>query len=339
MGFIGTLGSCQKEQLTKAVYEGNDISEYAAIVRNKETKAATFEIETDSKWEIYAGSSVDNIDFSVPLTEGKGRGSYPLNVNDTARSYFQLVTSEGKAILADSQLPMAGGYNFRDLGGIQTTEGKYVKWGKIIRSDDLHNLTEQDLNYLSSIPLISIVDFRSKEEMKSAPDKVPSSVKHLYACSITPGNLNPSTIMSLSSEGDMVKKMEELNIELVTDSASIEVYKKFFALLQDEQKTPLMFHCSAGKDRTGMAAALILYALGVDDEIIMQNYLLSNIYLANKYSKYVEKYPAIKPLLEVKPEYLQSGIDWIRKDYGSVDNYLTTALKVDIPKFREMYLY
>lgn len=327
------------KMINKAEYSGIDISNEASITRNKDTKAATLDIKIDGKWSLYSGNSVDNIDFTKPLLEGEGSGSYPLQVNDTARSYFQLVTTKGNAILAEEHLPMAGGYNFRDLGGIKNRDGKYVQWGKILRSDDLNKLTEADLKYLSSIPLISIVDFRSPDEVNQAPDKVPATVKEDYHLAITPGNLGDLAMSGKATAEQLESAMQDVNILLVSDSLAIDQYRKMFELLQNSSDVPLMFHCSAGKDRTGMGAALILSALNVDESIIFNNYLESNVYLADKYAGYIAQKPDLKPLFEVKAEYLKAGLDQIKKDHGSIENYLTKVLGVDLDKMKEMYLY
>lgn len=344
--FITILGlflilSCSKEPSQKAEYSGMDISKDVNIVRNKVTKSASVQIYTQGQWSIYSGPSIDKIDFETPLAQGINSGTFPINVPKGSRSYFQIVTEHGKAIAADRHLPMTGGYNFRDLGGYRTQEGKYVKWGRIFRSDDLHNLIEEDLLYLAEIPIISIVDFRSEEESAQLPDRNPSSTKENYKLSISPGNL--MSVFSLSKESITPEKidtlMKEMNVLLVTDPNCINSYKRLFELLQSHSDTPLLFHCSAGKDRTGMGAALILSALGVDEQTIMKDYLLSNIYLANKYSKIKAENPNLSSLFEVKPEFLQAGLDRIKKDHGSVENYLTKVLNVDISKMKEMYLY
>lgn len=334
------LISCKdsKLKIDKAQYSGKDISSEASIIRNKDTKAAELHIELSGKWMLYAGNSVESIDFSKPIAEGDKSGVFPLNVSDSVRSYFELVTPEGRAILAERHLPMSGGYNFRDLGGYKTVDGRYVKWGKIFRSDDLATLTGSDLSYLSSIPLISIVDFRSSEEIKGAPDKLPSSVKKDYAYSITPGNLSIERLAELKAS-QIDSAMVKMNVSFVSDTACINRYKEFFALLQQEKNVPLMFHCSAGKDRTGMGAALVLFALGVDEKTIVDDYLASNIYLGDKYAQYIAKYPNLKPLFEVQKNFLMAGIDRMKKDHGSVEKYLINVLGVDIQKFREMYLY
>jgi protein-tyrosine phosphatase len=157
-----------------------------------------------------------------------------------------------------------------------------------------------------------------------------------YALSISPGNYQ-TDINKLIDE-DNYQKMIDMNVLMVADSLVVPHYKEFFALLQNPDKLPLLFHCSAGKDRTGMGAALLLYALGVDDSTIMNDYLASNAYLTNKYAGALAKYPTLQPLYEVKPEYLGAGLERIRADHGSIDNYLVGMLKADTAALRRMYL-
>ena len=88
-----------------------------------------------------------------------------------------------------------------------------------------------------------------------------------------------------------------------------------------------------------MGAALVLFALGVDEKTIVDDYLASNIYLGDKYAQYIAKYPNLKPLFEVQKNFIMAGIDRMKKDHGSVEKYLINVLGVDIQKFREMYLY
>ncbi len=339
MIIITTIVCCSRRNKTinKATYEGQDISGIAQIFVDKDTKNMTLNITTNEKWTLYTGPSVDSIDFSTPLAQGEGSETIQLPSPD--KKYYQLVTDKGKAILSERQLPMAGGYNFRDLGGIKNKDGRFTKWGKIFRSDDLHNLTTADLDYLAGIPITSVVDFRGKNEIEAAPDKLPRSTRNSYPQSIDPGNVMSLIGLTDLNTTQMDSIMMQMNTLFVTDSTFVDKYRIFFRLLQDEQEVPLLFHCSAGKDRTGMGAALILYALGVDETTIMQDYLASNIYLGNKYAKELEKNPELKSVLTVKREFLQAGIDRIKQDHGSVENFLENILKVDLPKFRERYLY
>lgn len=333
-----TLASCtQKSDIGKGVYEGKDLSKEATIIRDKATKDAALAIEVDGNWKLYAGPSPDSIHYLKPIAEGTTKGTYPLDVSKTSRVYFELVTDEGKAILSDTHLPMDGGYNFRDLGGIKTKDGRYVKWDKFVRSDELGRLTDADLGYLATLPLKTVVDFRRPDEIQNLPDKLPTTVgaNGYKELNIVSANLKAGS----NSVEDVRDWMVAINEELATDSTIISTYKEFFQILQDENNTPLLFHCSAGKDRTGMGAALILFALNVDEETIFKEHMLSNKYLADKYKPIIEKNPELKPQFEVQEAYFKVAIDRIKKDHGSVENYLTKTLGVDLNKFREMYLY
>ncbi|MDL2296742.1 tyrosine-protein phosphatase [Bacteroidales bacterium OttesenSCG-928-B11] len=239
--------------------------------------------------------------------------------------------------LTSTHLPMAGGYNFRDLGGMKNRAGQRIKPGMMIRSDDLCNLTDEDLNYLADIPLISIVDFRSDQEAKAAPDKLPESVIHYFPLNIDPGNL-AGIVEQGEDMADAEEMMNMLYKLLVTDPICVGRYKEFFALLHDETNIPLLYHCSAGKDRTGIATALFLYSLDFDLETIVEDYLISNVYLAGKYKKYIDAMPQLQPLFETKPQYLQHAFNEIKLRHGTVERFLKETLCVDFCKLRKIYL-
>ena len=232
-------------------------------------------------------------------------------------------------------LPVEGAHNVRDLGGYSAAENKTVKWGKVIRSGDLNLLTENDLAYMSAIPLKTFIDFRDSEEVAYAQDKRPSSLTNYHHFPIGTGS-----IMEFS---DFTKITAETAPTLLVDGYkkfvkdNQEVYRQFFEVLQNPEEAPLLFHCSAGKDRTGLGAALFLASLGVDKEVIIEDYLLSNDCLKDKYAEIVAAYPIIKPLMEVRREYIESAFNTIEEEFGGMDNYLTNNLGVDIKKMRELY--
>lgn len=331
--------SCKQTTTMELGFSGKDLTKEAAIIRDKETKKVSLEIKKQTNWKLYAGKSFEKIDLGQPIIEGNNVGTFAVEVPSNERYYFQLVTDEGSAILAERHLPMAGGYNFRDLGGFRTQDGRYTKWGKLFRSDDLNHLTQGDLDYLSSIPLVSIVDFRSEQEISEAPDQNPASLKKNYQLQIDPGNVIAFQDIASKSEKEMEQMMMTLNELLVEDEACVNQYKEFFTLVQNEQEVPLMYHCSAGKDRTGMATALILFALGVDKETIIEDYLASNFYLGEKYTPMKTQHPSITPLLEVRSQYIEAGLVKIEEKYGSINTYLTDVLKVDIDGMKSKYLY
>lgn len=320
-------------------YAGRDLTDMVKISRNKDNKATSIVVAgIPYPWRLYAGQSVDMIDMSVPVYRGVTGGVYNIDVPRDHRNYFQFISGKDKAIIAERHLPVAGGYNFRDLGGYRTTDGRYVKWGMIMRSDDLSAITTEDVEYLESIPVNSIIDFRSAAEIAQAQDKQLSSAKH-YELSIAPGNMGDlSRFVKMKSE-DVEAVMMEMNEYFVTQDDALDQFKEYFRILQEEGSAPVLFHCTAGKDRTGMAAALTLYALGVPEEIVYKDYMKSNRYLADKFKIYEDKYPELKPLFSVRKDYLATGIERIKKDHGSVENFLRGRLGIDIERLREMYLY
>ena len=317
-----------------------EIDSDAKILRDKHTKRARLDILTNGIWRLYAGRSINSIDLSKPVLEGFGSGIFPIDVDTGYRSYFKLVIpNDGSINLAESQLPMEGAYNFRDLGGIRTKEGRRVKWGLLFRADDLSNLTYNDLKYLESIPITSVVDFRAIAETRRTPDKLPAGVRFTFPISITRMNLSTEGVKAKLEESNMDMYMKQMNRLLVSDPVCIRSYRTLFNILQHRLSAPIVFHCSAGKDRTGMAAALILFALGVDERTIMEDYLASRIYLADKYHSIVEKYPRAEAMFTVKRPFLLAGINQIKREHGTVESFLVKTLNVNIERMKDMYLY
>lgn len=308
------------------------------ILRDKHTKAACLKIDINKPWTIYAGDSIDTIDLTTPILKGKGNGVFPLDVSTSVRSYFRLNIDKQSIILADKHLPMAGGYNFRDMGGFKTLDSRRVKWGKLFRADELSNLTEEDVTYLGSIPITSIIDFRAISETRRSPDRYPSTVRFIHPLSITPGNLSSEGIQANLLKTNINIHMKQMNRLLVSEPACVKSFKAFFTIIQNRLSAPLIFHCSAGKDRTGMAAFLLLVALGVDEEVAKEDYLASKIYLADKYDAFIARYPKAEPLFTVKRQFIHAGISQMKKDNGSIENFLTRKLHVNIDKLRDMYL-
>lgn len=322
-------------------FQQSEVTGIADIVRGKETKTAFLRVNIDAPWRLFAGPSVESINMNTPILKGKGRGNYQLNVPTTRRSYFLLLSDEGSIILSEKHLPVKGCYNFRDLGGIRTKDGRCVKWGMLFRSDEPHTLTEEDIDYVSSIPFESIVDLRSTYEADAKPVHrrlLLNAQQHSFP--LTPGNIWADTIdFSAMDTIPSDSLMREINRMLVKEEECNDTYRDFFALLQEKQQVPLLFHCSSGKDRSGMCAALILYALGVEKETIIQDYLLSNQFMYEKYGQYRQSYPELGPLFEAREDFLTAGLQTIEEEHGSIDRYLDKILNVDVHQLRQMYLY
>jgi protein-tyrosine phosphatase len=229
-------------------------------------------------------------------------------------------------------LPLDGTLNARDLGGYASADGKHVKWGAIFRTGDLNELTDADLHYFEQIPVKTIVDFRDSSEVASAPDKIPASLVNRFYLPIQPGNVIDWDKITPEISSQILIEVNKL---LVTDFQA--EYKAFFEILMNENNVPLLFHCSAGKDRTGFGSALFLASLGVDKETIIEDYLLSKKYVEEKYSGVVAENPVLEPVMTVKRAYIEAALDLIDKEYGGMENYLTHHLGVDTLQMRRIY--
>ena len=304
-----------------------------AIVRDKATKEATFIAPEHGDWQLYGPGG-----GREPILEGDGPGIFPIPAAGTGYACFQLEHNGRRRVLAERLLPMAGGYNFRDLGGVPAVEGSLVRCGRLVRSDGLAALTGPDLDYLSSIPITTVVDFRTHSEADRAPDRLPARARRIHI-PVLPGRLDneeerDELLATLGGE----KLMEFMVRALVVEQDIIDGYRKFFQLVQNEENLPLLFHCSAGKDRTGHAAALILLSLGVGRDVVMADYMASVRYLQGKYDNLIARHPDWEPLFTVKPQYLQAAMDAMEAKSGSVEAYLANELAVDANRMRALFL-
>ena len=344
--FAGVVACSDDDaEVNTDLYSGTDITSYASITANKETKKARVEILKDGTWKLYGGESSSSIVFDEPLLQGSTKG-----MTELGTSKFQLYCLEwsdgARAALGIRRLPLVGQSNFRDLGGYKTKDGRRVKWGLVFRSGKCNSLTDEDLAYLASIPLKTVVDFRSNEERDAEPYKVPTTTINRINFPIAPGNLSSTDIGEVIRRGDVAAAKQYLvdgNREFVTDFQA--EYKSYFETLMQTDKTPLMFHCTAGKDRAGLAAALFLAALGVDRETIVEDYMLTNeltgVTLEGMKALYGDNNMAVCMYYigSVQKEYIEMALTTIDNNYGGMEKFLTQQLGVDLDKIRKLYLY
>lgn len=239
-------------------------------------------------------------------------------------------------------LPIASAYNFRDLGGYLSQDGRTVKWNTFIRSGDFPSLSDEDNVYLQSIPIKSVVDFRAKDEEERLKDTIIPNSKS-YFLSVDSGNLVPEFMALMNDKVNTpdvvysrgVELMKTMYLSIVSDFRHI--YKEFFKLIQN-QEVPILFHCAAGKDRTGIAAALLLSALNVDRDVILKDYLMTNELLVGKYANLGQYGPLVDFFQTVRPDYLYAAFDLIERKFGGMNAYLTNELGVDIKLMQDLYL-
>lgn len=247
-------------------------------------------------------------------------------------SYAQVADSAKRHVV------LQGAANFRDLGGYETKDGHHVKWGEIYRSADMSKLTDDDLKVLKDRNISTDVDLRGYKESAAAPDKTNPGTDYIL-CPAGSNNLNDWMKNMAQMKGNSGDSLMVIFYGK-TDSLAAR-YKPFFdKLLGLPSGNSLVFHCTAGKDRTGIGAALLLYALGVPYNTIVNDYLASNYYRADANKKMVGQmvtYAHIdeqvaKDMAGVKKEYLDATFDTIVKQYGSVDNFLKNQIGLDNKK-------
>ena len=247
-------------------------------------------------------------------------------------------------------LDVPGLINFRDLGDYPARDLngqlRRVKPGVLYRAGHFHEAGAAAQEVLAGLGIRQVVDFRTAREVERKPSQwtlVPAPRTHWLA--LDPGSGNTFKAMATPASGasvsasEMKALMAAVNRSLVTDHA--DTYRQFLAALLENPVCSVM-HCASGKDRTGVAAALLLAALGVDRDTILADYLLTNQCLDVQHHvaramadfggqpRLALDTAALTAMYEVHTEYLQAALDVIEQQWGSMENYLQDQLGVGL---------
>jgi len=220
--------------------------------------------------------------------------------------------------------------NFRDLG--DAPETNIIK-GKIYRSSKPSRLTRRDISLLESLSLDTVVDFRSKEEIKEKPDYIPKGARYIHTpvfsdkdfpLIVVTKSAKFRIVTMKSNEKGLIKKDKFESYFAMIDSSA---YEEIFRCM-DKGET-FLFHCTEGKDRTGMAAALIELSLGRTREEALAEYLASDRYRPNKNRDWLHGIGVPRELIDeisyceqVHEELFNMALDYAEEKYGSIDRYL-----------------
>src|ERR1700730_1788114 len=306
--------------------------------------------------EVFASSRPDRIDSIKPV--GIIRKA-PANVFASERSgriYFHLKPKSGPTrVVSIRRLPLEGAKNFRDLGGYRASDGRYVRWGLVYRSNHLVNLTPSDSEYLNGLGIRLVCDFRSDGERARAPDHWTGNAPEFLPVPIGSNLITPPTAEDLKRRVATIHSETKDSVRAY--DYAIEYAGQYAKILRRiaAGDLPTVEHCTAGKDRTGVFSAILLTALGVPRETVIQDYMLSNQYLLAAES--IERTSAdlqlafglaetpdistVRTIMTARPETLEATLDKIDKTYGSFDNYLRDALKLsdsDLAMIRQRLL-
>lgn len=241
--------------------------------------------------------------------------------------------------------------NARELGGYITNDGRKVKRGVLLRTAALYGISSDDVKHLTEDYRLSVIaDLRTSLEAGTKPDPVIDGVKYVSLHVLNEEAFTKNVEKQLAVEGGVMERLNfvvdrgivsyDMYVRFLSDDSGKKAYREFFKELLDlPSGRSLLFHCSQGKDRTGCAAMFILSALGVNEETIMEDYMLTNVFNAElidgqhrmlqsngvKESD-IEKYMLV--LDEVNPKTMRTVLSWLEENYGSPLGYITSELGV-----------
>jgi protein-tyrosine phosphatase len=228
-------------------------------------------------------------------------------------------------------VPLEGGSNFRDFGGYRTADGGTVRRGLVFRSAHLGGLTDADRTALGKLGVKTIVDLRGVNEAAETPHLIEG-----LPCTVVGAHIEPQLGEHLRAGMENGTLTPFVVMELLTDHyrdyprRCAPGFRTLFATLSDGTHRPLVFHCTAGKDRTGFASALLLTLLGVHWDDVMEDYLRTN----ELWTGHVGRYPELDldtraAIVEARRPYLEAAFAAVRDDHGSVEAFAEKALGVD----------
>jgi len=304
--------------------------------------AGTYTISASDKtpWKIFKGETVGKIDWSKRIAVLNGK---TITVSSTRpqRVFFAAVNKKDTLYFAERRLAMDAAPNFRDLGGLKTSDGRTVKWDRLFRCGDMGKFTDTDLQAVASSHITDVVDFRNMTEIQKSPDKYPAAyeMNRIHAnIGSTDGKSTGNFMKMLADPKATTADAENTFAKFYPDiMLGAKDYQLMFdELLKNSGDEGLLFHCSAGKDRTGVGSALILSALNVPEETIIEEYYLSNRYTRKALTKDMVTNglnPEIAQVLSgVEPRYLQEAFRVVKEKYGSVHQLLEKELGIDEAK-------
>jgi len=243
--------------------------------------------------------------------------------------------TEGKRVLG-----IEGQRNFRDIGGYETKSGQTVKWSRIYRSGKLSDLTANDLEAMAGLDVDLIIDFRSVSEREGEPTKFQDADILELPIGGTAADWSTTLSAQLQSgaftEDEIRQTFVKAYEQIPIDNA--DEYRSFFEEVLKQEDGTIVFHCTSGKDRTGIGSALLLSALGVPRDIIMDDYMLTNEaagvdrglpFIAKAFSQRSGRDidpESLRPLVGVEEIYLETTFETIEAEFGSMDAYLEQAL-------------
>jgi len=237
--------------------------------------------------------------------------------------------------------------NARELGGMTSEDGRKVKKNCLLRCGELEKATDEDIRRLQeAFGIRYIIDLRDPLEAEERPDRdVPGAV--YVSLPALPPMEQPKDRIKNGPQSDIMDMFPQIYRELAESPESIAAYRRFIRLLVEGEGAPVLWHCRQGKDRTGIAAILLLHLLGVPREECIREYLLTNRFMQPRFDAYLSKekeawkIDMMKLISFVREDWLAEYWTIIDERFGGLDNYLQDILLIteeDRSKLRSYYL-
>lgn len=226
-------------------------------------------------------------------------------------------------------LLLEGIHNFRDMGGLRTKDGRVVKNGLLFRCGELGSLTNNDKELLKDLKIQSIVDYRDEDELERSPAPILEGIDNIRISAKKENSVLHSASMEELMKSDFIHQFtKELFSEFYAElPINNPAYKELMNRIKNK-KVPLIHHCTAGKDRTGVGAAIIYLLLGVSEEDIIEEYLLTNAAMENNPPRWLEKVKAalgenheIQAMAFCQRIWMETAFKKIKETYPSYDDY------------------
>lgn len=241
-----------------------------------------------------------------------------------------------------------GVHNFRDMGGYKTSDGRKVKYGLFFRSGELAGMTEQDMSLFQTLNIRTIFDYRDDFEAEQRPTPLLPDIEYLRVSAATLASYPhvPSMEDRLKLTKDFsFEKLVHMYAALPFQNAS---YQRLMGLIQDPKRLGLVHHCHAGKDRTGVGAALILLALGVPKEFVIEDYLITNQTfkeagenMLKQIADYMneEEIHTFRQIMGAHKEFIEAAFNVIEEKYDDFDTYFAEEFGLTAEKREALQSY
>ncbi len=284
---------------------------------------------TCDRVDIAWASTPEAIDHRHALTVDAGGRSVVLDEVPAGPVFVSVAPAGGGGgvVAGERNLGFAGPTNFRDLGGYAGAGGARTRWGRLFRSDALA-LEDQDLELFTALGIRTVYDLRRDSERETAPSRLPVGAHAVESIELISDGSPPPAVDALLADGESF--LADIYLHMLETSASGVGY--ILTGLADSSRLPAVFHCTAGKDRTGIVAALVLTVLGVAEEDILDDYELTSRYRRrdrmDAISERLRTESGLAPevaagILRTPRWAMQSALAELKRRYGGIEGYLT----------------